>query len=453
MRFVTAPKRLIHETLALVAVGGYFALALHGVAKKSGTSDEFAHVTAGYSYWKLNDYRLQPENGNWAQRIVAVPEVLGNAAFPSLEQGIWRSSNFWLLSDQFFFGGANDPDRLLRRSRMMVALTGALAGLLVFAWSTRLFGRAGGWTSLIMFVFSPTMLAHGALATSDMIAAAFFLAATWSLWIVLHAVSPRTIAVSVLATAGVFLSKYSALIMIPVALSMLAIRVFSSRDLPVGFATRRWSVPRSARRAVLLGGVALLHVILVPALIWASYGFRYTAFAAAVKGGEEFHDPWSEVMDASAVSEAVQWGRAHEVLPEAYLFGMATVAAYSRNRSAFLNGEVSQEGGWRWFFPYAALVKSTIPELLMPLVALAVLVTGRRRHEPGVPPEVDLRDVTPLLLLIGWYWAFSISSTLNIGQRHLMPAMLATMVLLGAAGLPLGRALRPRPSSAQDVAR
>ena len=36
-------------------------------------SDEPTHLTAGYSYWLKNDYRLDPENGNWPARWAALP--------------------------------------------------------------------------------------------------------------------------------------------------------------------------------------------------------------------------------------------------------------------------------------------------------------------------------------------------------------------------------------------
>src|SRR5262245_28095001 len=64
----------------------YMAMALAGAARKSGTFDEFVHVTAGRSYWAYGDYRLNPENGNWPQRWVGLPSVLEGAAFPSLSQ-------------------------------------------------------------------------------------------------------------------------------------------------------------------------------------------------------------------------------------------------------------------------------------------------------------------------------------------------------------------------------
>ena len=45
------------------------------------------------------------------------------------------------------------------------------------------------------------------------------------------------------------------------------------------------------------------------------------------------------------------------------------------------------------------------------------------------------------------YWAFALSTTLNIGHRHLLPVIPATIVLLGAAGEPIARILRRRDAS------
>ena len=36
------------------------------------TFDEPAHIASGLSYWRFNDYRLQPENGNLPQRWCAL---------------------------------------------------------------------------------------------------------------------------------------------------------------------------------------------------------------------------------------------------------------------------------------------------------------------------------------------------------------------------------------------
>src|ERR1019366_3226255 len=64
----------------------------------------------------------------------------------------------------------------------LIALFSVATGLLVFCWSRRLFGNAGALVSLVFFVFEPTFLAHGALATSDVCSAFFLLASVGAWW-------------------------------------------------------------------------------------------------------------------------------------------------------------------------------------------------------------------------------------------------------------------------------
>src|SRR5258708_8283708 len=152
---ILRPPVLSRLLPVVAAVVTYFAMAVHGTTHKSATFDEFPHVTAGYSYWAYNDYRLQPENGNWPQRLVGLPLVLSGNRFPSLEQDAWRKSDMWALSEQFFFGGANDANGMLRRARIMVALAGALLSILLFFCPCLFFSTLVIVISLLCSTFTP----------------------------------------------------------------------------------------------------------------------------------------------------------------------------------------------------------------------------------------------------------------------------------------------------------
>ena len=435
----------------LLACALYFAMALHGVADKSSTYDELAHVTAGYSYWTLDDYRLDPENGNWSQRIAALPLLYTRPAFPSLQQNVWRAANVWNVSEQFFFAQGNDADHMLRSARAAIAVVGVLLCVLVFAWSRTLFGLAGAWISTCVFVFSPTLLAHGALATSDLIGAAFFTAASWTLWTVLHRITPRTVTLSVLATAGVMLTKHSGPVFGLFALAMLAVRLVGGRVLIVEWRQRRLELRERSVQARVLALLALAHVAMVFVLIWGSYGFRYSAFSGDHPSDQGFLDPWSRVLPDSAVSSPlINWGREHHVLPEAYLYGVATVSAYAKNRVSFLNGRATPNGS-RWFFPCAALVKTTIPGLILVAAMGLMVVTRVARRSSARFAHIrmtfadslgGLYELTPLLVLIVGYWTLVLANPLAIGHRHLLPVVPATIILLGG----LGRLVRTRVS-------
>src|SRR4030095_6142341 len=116
--------------------------------------------------------------------------ILGGASFPWLDQPAWTGSNVYVLGDKFLYFSGSDADTLVGRGRAVMALVAVALGALVYAWAGRLVSPAGAWVSLVLFVFSPTLLAHGPLVTSDVTAALFFTAATGALWAVVQQGKP-----------------------------------------------------------------------------------------------------------------------------------------------------------------------------------------------------------------------------------------------------------------------
>jgi hypothetical protein len=167
----------------------HFALAVTSKSNHGTTSDEIVHLAGGLSYCKYNDYRLQPENGNLPQRWAAIPAWLSGASFPSIEKNIedWRHSNAWIIGYQFFYNTGQPPYRTqLLGGRAMIALFSVATGLLIYLWSRRLFGQAGGLVSLLFYALCPNFLAHGALITSDACMTFFMLASIGAWWWHLH---------------------------------------------------------------------------------------------------------------------------------------------------------------------------------------------------------------------------------------------------------------------------
>ena len=302
--------------------------------------------------------------------------MVSGARFPRLDQQAWTTSNVYAIGDQFFYSSGNDADTLLRRSRAVMALLSVALGALVYVWARRLISPTGAWVSLLLFVFSPTLLAHGPLVTSDIAAALFFTAAVGAIWVALHRVTPATVLGAAVLLAGAFLSKLSAPILIPVAIVMTMVRVIDGRPLRVELRGRSSEVANRAHQLALVLGVAVVFGLVTWTLIWASFGFRYTAFAAATTGKDAFLGQISD--QPGAAGWFLSAARRVHLLPEAYLYGSALTVQFASERAAFLNGQFSTTGWW-WYFPYAFAVKTTIPAMIVGLLALAALV-GRWRH-------------------------------------------------------------------------
>ena len=413
----------------------FWAAMLMSLRSKSLTADEPGHAVAGYSYWRFGDYRLDPENGNLPQRWMALPLLAGNHAFSPANSGAWLLSDMGTLGEEWFNRMGNDTAGMAFRGRAMCGLMAVALGALVWWWSRRLFGPAGGMVSLLLFVLDPTILANGALMTSDTACALAFLASAAGLWAVLRRVTVPRLLLSGLAMGGLFAAKMSGILIVPIALILALVRVFSGPavDWDIG-GLRRLAGWRP--RAAAVFAVAAAHAAVVFCVIWGLYGFRYQAFAVDAVPGSRLEHDWTELLGPSgapgrpAAARAFEFLRGHRVLPEAYLYGQAHVWRFSRQRSAFLDGRFSVTG-WRWFFPYAFLVKTPLP--VFGVIALAALACRRR----------PLYGLAPLATLFCVYWAVAIASALNIGHRHILPTYPPLFVFCGASALWLGPSALP----------
>lgn len=393
-------------------------LAITAARSRGPAFDELAHLTAGVSYLQTGDFRFQPENGllpqAWAGLAVAGDPTV---ALPPTAGPVWDQSDVWTAGQRFFFEQGNQPSRLLGRARAMVTVLGVLCALLVWLWSRALFGPVGGLLSLTLCALSPAMLAHGALVTSDMATALFFLASTAALWRLLERLNVGGVLLAAAALCGLTLSKASAALIVPIALVLVVARLARREALPVG----RHRLEGPGRQAAALGLVALVVGSLVIAGVWAAYGARWSAFEPELTSAEtEFNKPLEPMLERTGALEApLRIALERRLLPQAWVYGFTFVLAHSRARPAFLRGE-HRDTGWWWFFPYAMAVKTPLP-------LLALLVLGL----VGAAREERRRDLVPLAALVGVYWAFSVTSNLNIGHRHLLPTLPPLFVLAG----------------------
>ena len=154
-----------------------------------------------------------------------------------------------------------------------------------------------------MFAFSPTMLTHGFLVTTDMANALGFTAAVGALWMLLHRVSIVTVLATWLALSCLFLSKFSAPAFMPMSLLLVAIRLWNpARTLDRG--NPGCEIHGRLRQLVIFVALSSLLMLGVVLSIWASFGFRY-AMINTVLDTAETSVPWHEVETTSSLVNRV----------------------------------------------------------------------------------------------------------------------------------------------------
>ena len=390
----------------------HLGLSLWSVARQSITVDEIFHLTGGYCFNQLRDYRIHPDNGVLPQRLHALPAILSGAKPPPLEgNAAWENLEVGVVSYQFNYQSGNDHWPLLMQARIINAMFSLAVALLVFFWARALAGDGAGIVALALASFSPTLLAHGPLATTDMAAALFLNASVGAFWLQLWRPGIRWMAVSAGLFGAACVSKYSAVLLVPIMLALSALY----------FAV----APRETRRPRHLVASLVVHAIAAWVIIWACFGFRFAMFAPGLPGPDNFVPIWNALLEqAGWQGHAIRWMRDHRVLPGGFLWGYTQTYLGSLLRGAFLAGEYSNTG-WPAFFPLAFLWKSTPAEL----GGFAAVMIAAGLYWRRLPPW--LVRTAPLLALAAVYGIVAIRSHLNIGQRHLLPLYPILFIAIG----------------------
>jgi len=423
----------IYRAMALLLLGSFAVLGLDLGARKSATWDEGGHIAAGYSYWHYGDYRIATFNLFLAQKILAAPLLLLNPKFPERSDPSTPSDPTNLGYRMLYWSG-NDPGAILRLSRAMITGLGVALGAVILLCSARLFGRIGGLLALLAFATCPPLVAHSALATTDIAAALFLFLATLAWWRLLHRCERGSVALSGVATAALMLTKYSAAAFVIIAVILTVVRIvygpaFSSHRLRgqttvAGVNHRGPWMGRLALAAASSGLVAWL-------CIWAFFGFTR-------QPGGFAHD-WSVLTPGTLSHRFFSILRELPLVPDPFLYDLTGLRTLHAPRPGFFAGHYALDGQ-AWFFPAQFALKT--PLALLAILAVAGVYLWRQRASSAFEGDKIASGslgyrLSPLLVLVGVYSALAITGKVNLGIRHLLPIYPPLCVLAGGAVLAL----------------
>ena len=427
------PRHLWIAAAVIALLAAHYVLAYTATLGASTTFDEPLHMVAGVAYWSLDDYRLQPENGNLPQRWCGIPLLFMNLSFPSLDQNVWRESEAILLGRQYLYTCGNDPQAMLAASRAMATVWSTALCLVVFFWSRSIFGTSGGLVSLALAAFWPALVAHGPLATSDACGALFFTLGAWSLWELFQRITPGTLAAAFFALGLAPIAKHSSVMLAPLALVYLAVIAAVGRPLVVDLGPWKTVVHGRGQRTALAFGSLLIPLAAAVFFIWAACGFRYDAAGPGCGPLEYRRYTTLESCNehAGGIGRLCDLLAAWRLLPEGWIYGLSYVGATVRIRNAFAIGQYSNDGWW-WYFPLCFAIKNTLPSLVLSLWGVGSTCRGLisafvRRMPPSPTAYASLAPLGILIVL----WPTFLTSHLNIGERHLLPSYPPLMVLAG----------------------
>lgn len=367
------------------------------ILSKSVTIDEFGHLPSGYGYLSTGNPAFADLNPPLINLISALPVTLTGAAL-GWQQGL-PVPNFW--QHGYLFMGANFDNyhNIFITGRFAILLLSILLGIFVYIWSSKLYGRISGLASLTLYVFSPNIIAHSGLVTTDLGVSAFSLMAVYFYWKFNREQFLKYLLLSGIFLGAALLSKFSALVMIPIFIILAALEGINENG-------------RFEKEPL----VFLIPIFLIAVLeINLAYYFKGCFLPLsdfAFKSGL-----------LSNLAAKAEW--LPSLVPANYLSALdSQLADTGRGAVSYLLGNFSK-GNWLSYFPIAFLVK--VPLGITALIIIALVLTVREKNIMGFLKHEAFLVVTAVFIFV----FVTVTNKKQFGFRFLLPVLPFLFIWVG----------------------
>ncbi len=365
------------------------------IRTQSFTFDEPVHIVTGQDMWRHGRFELWNDHPPLGRLLCTLPLIGAR----------WQVDVGGHFPEFRALGFHPDPQQMAWRGRLVTVGLGILLGALLWVTARRMFSEGAANFALALYAFSPAVVAHFSLVTTDGIGvlsifAAAVQVARWRR----NANLGQTILLGV-ACGVLLLSKFYTPPMFLVAMVWVLI------SKPSGFAWNplRWNWAKAAAVAV----IAFL-------LVWVGYFFHVSRLT--MRDGTMIATFPNRQPIVKHLRTPVNFSI--PIPAGEYLEGLRSVALHNhRGHQAFFMGVFSPKGGWKLYYPVVILLKWPTTVLVL---FLALLLLALRRHF-RVPADLLVMATFPAVFL-----AFAIKSHIDIGDRHVLP--LYPFALLFVAG-------------------
>jgi 4-amino-4-deoxy-L-arabinose transferase-like glycosyltransferase len=369
-----------HLAVALLLLALFFAQGWLFIRAHAQTYDEAVHLAAGYSYLATGDFRLDAEHPPLVKALQALPLFIGYRLPFDPDPRLWQDAQGFLIGRDFLYGSAVPADRMLTLARLVNLLLGGWLLVIVGWWAFRLWGRGAALAALALGSFDPNLIAHSSLVTTDVGVSAFMLSTVYLLWEYVQAPRWGLLAATGLSAGVALVSKFSALLLVPILFLIAVLLIGTDRSLVVPRGTTpHWPRHRLIHATSTVGIILAVSALVIPAVyLFEGWG------------------PWlSGLRHLLAIAQA--------------------------GRSSFYMGEYSYEGWWSYYLG-AFLLKTPLGTLALVVLALG-LQTARARLT--WPAAVFL--LSPVIVV----FAVTTQSRVAVGLRYILPVYPFLFVLAG----------------------
>ncbi|MBD3272502.1 MAG: hypothetical protein GF384_08225, partial [Elusimicrobia bacterium] len=292
----------------LALLGLHFILGIRTIQHNSPTFDESIHLYAGCVYLKTGNYYISAWHHHppLAEMIAAIPVMVFLKPKLFLDHPAYQEFRIAELCNMFLYYNSVNAEKLLNTGRLGIFFVFSTALFFcIYWWAKQMFGLVPAYVALTMYAFSPTILAHSTLVTTDFGGACLFFISVCTYLVFLRKRTFSSSLIAGLCLGMALAAKYSTLVLLPLLTLIWITAFFIAHD------------KKAEQPPVKLHGVIVLACILVIAFIYrfGSIGYFFEGIQTLIKENQQ-------------------------------------------GRSSFLMGSYSMTGWW-YYFIVLLLIKST----------------------------------------------------------------------------------------------
>lgn len=423
--FVAFPGRhWVYKYFATVAALVALIRCASIVTVYNHTTDELAHIAGAVGLYETGRNLYMVEHPTLQRLVVGLALKSAGVTYPRAQSlsGVQSRPDANLAGADILFRGAVPYWRVLAIARLANLFFAAILLLYTYLLGKYLANPLAGMLATVFVSLDPNFLAHSALVTTDIPAAAGFLAATYHALRFAARPNWKSAVIAAIALGLAMSCKFTCVLLAPPIFLLMVIRAMRHSKSGMGgsLMVRRESdaskpitggphVPRGLFRRVLQHLPNIRYFIAIPVIafvaLWATYLFNVGRL-----GDQHLFE------DEKAWNRIPQWVKNAPVPMPSMPLGVMFMGAIAKTGfPCFFNGHLDFKGHLA-YFPEALLIKSPtglVAALLVAFVAIGFAARGRRRWLLAyclvLPPS--------LLLLT------AMTGKLQIGIRHVLPVI------------------------------
>ena len=349
----------------------------------NATIDEGAHLACGIQ-WYQGSYTYDQKHTPIARISIALLPYLAGVRGQG-DPSFWEEGVLVLSSGGRYW-------HTLTLARIGVLPFFVLATVVIFLWTRRVYGYATALLAAGIFTMLPVVLAHSAIATTDIPLAALYTLAVYAFTLWLEAPSGRTAAGFGIAAGLAISTKLSAVAFLPATMVGVLLVYFATRPQTANSAnvSRGWRRIGSLRG---LTGQIAIGLICTFLVMWTAYRFSHAPINQFTPAPAKIA---SRVFGPSLLAaRGVQFLTAKVQLPMPELDGgLRDLRDTNRLRiRSYMFGRY-KEGGWWYFYPVAIAVKTPLAVLLLAVLGSVSLALSWFRT------RADWQRLVPLVAFL-----------------------------------------------------